>query len=268
MLLKGEQLPVVMLLLGRLKAISAVVLQENSWTLAQTHEVTRTNATGILTSRDLRHAQRDLRDLQRLTAGGRGAHLAGRQLAGRGQTAPGQALRPEAERGSPTTASPAKGRGKASRRGRTRGGQWARGRGQAAPQGERTPPGGAPEAAAPGRPSDGPRAAPAAPAGPGPPEDGAGQRATERLQSPGAVRPPRMRPPRGSLVVRPPSPGGTRRVQFAPQSRSPSPRTPVRLRPREDSPHPEALRRGAALRPRGAPAPESRGDDGESCPAQ
>ena len=29
MLLKGEQLPVVMLLLGRLKAISAVVLQEN-----------------------------------------------------------------------------------------------------------------------------------------------------------------------------------------------------------------------------------------------
>ncbi len=82
LLLKGEQLPVVMLLLGRLKAISAVVLQENSWTLAQTHEVTRTNATGILTSRDLRHAQRDLRDLQRLTAGGRGAPLPGRQADG------------------------------------------------------------------------------------------------------------------------------------------------------------------------------------------
>ena len=82
MMLKGEQLPVVMLLLGRLKAISAVVLQENSWTQAQTHEVTRTNATRILTSRDLRHAQRDLRDLQRLTAGGRGAPLVGRQADG------------------------------------------------------------------------------------------------------------------------------------------------------------------------------------------
>ncbi len=53
LLLKGEQLPVVMLLLGRLKAISAVVLQENSWTQTQTHEVTRTNATGILTSKYL-----------------------------------------------------------------------------------------------------------------------------------------------------------------------------------------------------------------------
>ncbi len=82
LLLKGEQLPVVMLLLGRLKAISAVVLQENSWTQAQTHEVTRTNATGILTSKDLRHAQRDHRDLQRLAAGGRGAALAGRQADG------------------------------------------------------------------------------------------------------------------------------------------------------------------------------------------
>ena len=81
MLLRGEQLPVVMLLLllGRLKAISAVVLQENSWTQAQTHEVTRTNATGILTSKDLRHAQRDHCDLQRLAAGGRGAPPAGRQ---------------------------------------------------------------------------------------------------------------------------------------------------------------------------------------------
>ena len=97
---------------------------------------------------------------------------------------------------------------------------------------------------------------------------GAGRPAVGRLQSPGAGRPPRLRPPRGSLVVRPPSPGGTRRVQFMPLSRSPGPRTPVRLRPREDSPHPEALRRGAALRPRGAPGAERRGDDVESCPAQ
>ena len=82
MLLKGEQLAVVILLLGRLEAISAVVLQENSWTQAQTHEVTRTNATGILANRDMRHAQRDLRDLQRLTAGGRGAPLAGHQADG------------------------------------------------------------------------------------------------------------------------------------------------------------------------------------------
>ena len=49
---------------------------------AQTHEVTRTNATGILTNRDMRHAQRDLRDMQRLKAGGRGAPLAGRQADG------------------------------------------------------------------------------------------------------------------------------------------------------------------------------------------
>ncbi len=182
-------------------------------------------------------------------------------------------MRSEAERGSPTAAAPAKGQGKArdrwnSAQRRRRRGRGARGPEGPAPQDGRTPPGGASAAAAPGQPSDGPRAAPAAPAGAGRPEDGAGRPAVERLQSPGAVRPPRRRPPRGNLVVRPPSPGGTRRVQFMLQSRSPSPRTPVRRRPREDSPHPEALRRGAALRPRGAPGAERRGDDGESCPAQ
>ncbi len=42
-LVKGEQLPVIMLLLGRLKALSAVVLAEGTWALAQQHELTRTN---------------------------------------------------------------------------------------------------------------------------------------------------------------------------------------------------------------------------------
>ena len=49
-LVKSEQLPVIMLLLGRLKALSAVVLAEGTWALAQQHELTKTNATGILTS--------------------------------------------------------------------------------------------------------------------------------------------------------------------------------------------------------------------------
>ena len=82
LLLKGEQLPVIMLLLGRLKAISAVVLQDNSRAQARNHEVTRTNTTGILTSRDMRHTQRDLRDTQRLATGGRGAPMPGRPVAG------------------------------------------------------------------------------------------------------------------------------------------------------------------------------------------
>jgi len=77
-LVKGEQLPVIMLLLGRLKALSSVVLAEGTWALAQQHELTRTNATGILTDRDQRHAQRDLRDQQRLEERARGAPPAGR----------------------------------------------------------------------------------------------------------------------------------------------------------------------------------------------
>ena len=77
-LVKGEQLPVIMLLLGRLKALSAVVLAEGSWALAQQHELTKTNVTGILTDRDQRHAQRDLRDQQRLTERARGAPMPGR----------------------------------------------------------------------------------------------------------------------------------------------------------------------------------------------
>ncbi len=77
-LVKGEQLPVIMLLLGRLKTLSAVVLAEGSWALAQQHELTKTNVTGILTDRDQRHAQRDLRDQQRLSKRARGAPKPGR----------------------------------------------------------------------------------------------------------------------------------------------------------------------------------------------
>ncbi len=77
-LVKGEQLSVIMLLLGRLKALSSVVLAEGSRALAQQHELTKTNVTGILTDRDQRHAQRDLRDQQRLAERAQGAPLAGR----------------------------------------------------------------------------------------------------------------------------------------------------------------------------------------------
>ena len=81
-LLRGDVLPVIVLLLGRLKAIASVVLQEGSWALAQNHEVVRSNQTGLLTERDLRNAQRDLRDQQRLAAGGRGAPYPSRQSGG------------------------------------------------------------------------------------------------------------------------------------------------------------------------------------------
>ncbi len=77
-LVKSEQLPVIMLLLGRLKALSAVVLAEGTWALAQQHELTKTNVTGILTDRDRRHAQRDSRDQQRLAERARGAPMRGR----------------------------------------------------------------------------------------------------------------------------------------------------------------------------------------------
>lgn len=77
-LLRGEVLPVIVLLLGRLKAITSVTLQDGSWALAQNHEVVRSNQTGLLTERDMRHAQRDLRDQQRLAAGGRGSAFPGR----------------------------------------------------------------------------------------------------------------------------------------------------------------------------------------------
>ena len=83
-LLAGQTLPTVMVLLGRLnKAISAVVLADGSWAQAQHHEVTRSDQTGILTSRDQRHAQQDLRDAQRLAAGGRDAPLPTRGQQGR-----------------------------------------------------------------------------------------------------------------------------------------------------------------------------------------
>ncbi len=71
----GQTLPAIMVLLGRLKAISSVVLTEGGWAQAQHHEVTRSNRTGILTGRDQRNAQRDHREVQRLAAGGRGGPL-------------------------------------------------------------------------------------------------------------------------------------------------------------------------------------------------
>ncbi len=90
-----------------------------------------------------------------------------------------------------------------------------------------------------------------------------------RLQSPAPVR-PRRRPPSHHLLVRPPSPGGTRRVQFASREASPSPGGRARVSLRPGSPHPEAQRRGVALRPRAAEAPASpqRGSGGAECPAQ
>ena len=77
-LLAGQTLSTIMVLLGPLEAISTVVLADGTWAQAQHHEVTRTDQTGILTSRDHRHAQQDLRDAQRLASGGRGGPLAPR----------------------------------------------------------------------------------------------------------------------------------------------------------------------------------------------
>ncbi len=90
-----------------------------------------------------------------------------------------------------------------------------------------------------------------------------------RLQSPAPVR-PRLRPPSNPLLVGPPSPGGTRRVQFAPREASPSPGGRARVTLRPGSPHPGAQRRGVALRPRAAEAPASpqRGGGEAECPAQ
>ena len=90
-----------------------------------------------------------------------------------------------------------------------------------------------------------------------------------RLQSPAPVR-PRLRPPSNQLLIRPPSPGGTRRVQFASREASPSPGGQARVTLRPGSPHPGAQRRGVALRPRAAEAPASpqRGGGGAECPAQ
>ena len=72
-LVNGGQLSVIMMLLGRLKAIAFVVLQDGTWATAHHHEVVRPSSTGLLTERDIRHAQRDQRDAQRLANGGRAA---------------------------------------------------------------------------------------------------------------------------------------------------------------------------------------------------
>ena len=75
-LMTGESLPAIMLLLGRLKALTSVTMGEGSWKEAQHYEMVRTNATGILTARDQRNAQRDLREAQSLQ--GRGNALPAR----------------------------------------------------------------------------------------------------------------------------------------------------------------------------------------------
>ncbi len=53
-----------------------------------------------------------------------------------------------------------------------------------------------------------------------------------------------------ALVVRPPSPGGTRRVHFAPRASASPVRPAANARAREDSPHPRGARRGVELTPR------------------
>ena len=67
-LLTGDTLGAFMILLGRLRAITSVVMPEGgagSWALAQHFEVLQTNQTGLLTQRDRQNAQLDLRDTQR-----------------------------------------------------------------------------------------------------------------------------------------------------------------------------------------------------------
>ena len=75
-LLAGDTMAGIMLLLGRLKALTAVVISENSWSVAQNHEVLRSNRTGLISEQDQRAAQRDHYDQQKLA---RGAGMPGRE---------------------------------------------------------------------------------------------------------------------------------------------------------------------------------------------
>ena len=69
-LLRGQTLPCMMLLLGRLKAITEAHTPGSSgWATARHFEVTETSGAGILTNRDRANAIRDQADQLRVARG-------------------------------------------------------------------------------------------------------------------------------------------------------------------------------------------------------
>ena len=68
-LLQGHTLPCLMLLLGRLKAITEAHTPGSTWATARHHEVTATQGAGILTQRDRANAMRDQADQLRVARG-------------------------------------------------------------------------------------------------------------------------------------------------------------------------------------------------------
>ena len=78
-LLVGNLLPGLMIVLGRLKAITEVAETGGDWNTARHHELVRANELGMLTRADRHNASRDQRDLARLQpSGGRGRGLPAR----------------------------------------------------------------------------------------------------------------------------------------------------------------------------------------------
>ena len=80
-LLEGDTVLAFMLLLGRLRAITSVVIPEGSqggWAVAQQYEILRTSNSGLLSARDRDNAQRDHRDALRAAGASRTGPLAPR----------------------------------------------------------------------------------------------------------------------------------------------------------------------------------------------
>ena len=69
-LLSGATMQSLMLVLGRLKALTEAHGRDGSWATAQHYEVTETEGSGILSQRDRTNALRDQRDAQRVARGG------------------------------------------------------------------------------------------------------------------------------------------------------------------------------------------------------
>ena len=77
-ILSGESLPALMIVLGRLKAITDVA-ENGDWSSARHHELVRSNELGMLTRFDRHNAHRDQRDVLRLLPpSGRGRGLPAR----------------------------------------------------------------------------------------------------------------------------------------------------------------------------------------------
>ncbi len=69
-LLLGLTMPAMMLVMGRLKALTdANTAGSGGWSSAQHYELTGTSGVGILSQRDRANARRDQRDAQRVTRG-------------------------------------------------------------------------------------------------------------------------------------------------------------------------------------------------------